>query len=69
MKLKHSDKWYQVRLSKFFNERFSDFEEFVEWDVDPAINVWKFKIPALNEKYRVECNDDGKIAYVRSTIK
>ena len=42
--MKHPDKWYQRRLSKYFDAHYSEYEDDAEWWSDPEPNQWLFDI-------------------------
>lgn len=58
-----SEKWYQRRLAKYFEEHYSEYEDIAEFYTDPAPNVWRFDIP--NElggvSFTLICDDEGVI--------
>lgn len=59
--MKHTDKWYQRRLAKYFEENYGLYEDTAEYFVDPDVNQWAFYISELGVKVRLTCNDDGKV--------
>ena len=65
-----SEKWYQRRLAKYFEEHFSKYEDVAEFYTDPAPNVWKFDIlnDALITTWELICDDEGEI-YTNNKFK
>ena len=53
--------YYAFRLQKYFNKFYFDYEETVEFYVNPEINKWRFIIPELNMEVLLTCYDDGRI--------
>lgn len=69
-KLKHNEKWYQIRLAKYFYEKYGRFEDDAEFMQDPCINTWIFLIPYCDDdqdltdeflKVELTCDDDGNV--------
>lgn len=60
-----TERFYQNHLRKYFDKHFSEYEDTVEYFVDPAPNQWKFTVPELDETIILVCEDSGK---VRKTI-
>ena len=63
--MKHKDKWYSLRLGRYFEERYSEYEATAEWWNNPAINQWLFDIRELGLRIELTCNDDGTIVEQR----
>ena len=59
--MKHPDKWYQRRLSKYFDAHYSEYEDAAEWWSDPEPNQWLFDIPKLSMRVELTCNDKGVV--------
>lgn len=60
-----TERFYQNHLRKYFDKHFSEYEDTVEYFVDPAPNQWKFMIPELDQTILLVCEDSGK---VRKTV-
>lgn len=56
-----SKRWYQTRLSRFFDMYYLDYEDDILWFVDPAANQWLFDIPELDTRVELTCNDNGNV--------
>ena len=56
-----SKRWYQTRLSGFFDMHYRDYEDDILWFVDPAVNQWLFDIPELNTRVELTCDNDGNV--------
>lgn len=54
------EKFYNTRLSNYFDAHYGKYAGIAEWYVNPAPNQWKFEIPGVGEIVLV-CSDDGKI--------
>lgn len=54
-----SEKWYATRLLAFCVENYSEYEDSMEWYVNPAPNQWKFRIPELDKTCLITCDDNG----------
>lgn len=59
--MRHTEKWYQRRLAKYFTEHYSKYELVADFCVDPAPNVWQFIIPEQGLKITFVCDDLGEI--------
>lgn len=57
--MRYSDKWYRVRLSKYFIEHYEKYEDDAEWFNDPAPNQWLFDIPHMKIRVELTCNKKG----------
>lgn len=55
------EKWYQRRLAKYFEEVYSEYEDYVEWFNDPFVNQWLFDIPEQGLRVELTCTDEGEI--------
>lgn len=60
-----TERFYQNHLQKYFDKHFKEYENTVEYFVDPAPNQWKFTIPELDQTILRVCEDSGK---VRKTV-
>ena len=60
-----TERFYQNHLQKYFDKHFKEYENTIEYFVDPALNQWKFTVPELDETIILVCEDSGK---VRKTI-
>lgn len=60
-----NEKFYNIRLSNYFDAHYGKYEGIAEWYVNPAPNQWKFEIPRIGVVVLI-CSDDGKIT---ETIK
>ena len=60
-----TEKFYRNHLWKYFDKHFKEYEDTVEYFVDPALNQWKFMIPELDQTILLVCEDSGK---VRKTV-
>ena len=56
-----TEKWYQRRLAKYFEDNYNDYVEGSEWFVNPRINMWKCYIPELNQTITFTCDDEGNV--------
>lgn len=66
--MKHTDMWYQNRLSKYFNENYGPYEYTAGFYVDPAPNKWVFVIPELKLKIKLTCYDNGQVVETRDLV-
>lgn len=55
-------RWYQLRLARFFNEHYAEYEDDAEYYVDPAPNQWLFVIRDLSVIVELTCDDRGVIS-------
>jgi len=55
-----SEKFYSIRLSKYFDAHYQAYTESAEWYIDPAPNQWKFEISGIGVVV-LTCSDDGEI--------
>lgn len=66
--MKHTEKWYQRRLAKYFTEHYEHYEDDAEYFPDPAPNQWLFDIPEFNTRIELTCDDSGVVSEQRYTI-
>lgn len=64
--MKHSAKWYNTRLQRYFDKYYKAYEETAEFYTNPAQNKWKFNIPELGIIVLLTCNDHGTVTKVRT---
>lgn len=67
-----SERFYNDRLQRYFDEHYGEYErdeyeEDVEYYVNPAVNQWKFYIPELGVVVILTCDDSGKVWEIRYT--
>ena len=67
--LTKTDIFYRNNLRKYFNKKFLDYAETVEYHVDPDINIWKFDIPELDVTVILTCDDSGVVTEIRKPLK
>lgn len=65
----HSEQWYQIRLSKHFQEKYGDMEETVGFYVNPADNKWLFEIPEQGISVLLICHEDGTVTEEWSGVR
>lgn len=56
-----SEKWYQRRLAKYFEDHYGEHEDDVEFFPDPAFNQWLFDIPQNNVRVELTCDINGNV--------
>ena len=66
--MKHTDIWYQNRLTKHFNKYYSEYEYTAGFYPDPAPNKWLFVIQELGLEIKLTCHDDGRVIESRNII-
>ena len=62
------ERYYYVRLKRYFDRNFGAYEETAEFYVDPDINKWKFIIPELKIEVLLTCNDIGHVIERRERL-
>ena len=65
-----SEKFYNNRLQRYFDEHYGayerdEYEDEVEYYVNPAMNQWKFYIPELGVVVILTCDDSGDVSEIR----
>lgn len=60
--MKHTEKWYQRRLAKYFAEHYAQYEDDAGYLPDPAPNQWLFEIPEFSARIKLICDDNGVIS-------
>lgn len=65
---KHTEKFYNTKLQRYFDKYYSDYAETAEFYVNPEINKWRFIIPELSLNILLTCYDDGRIVERREGI-
>lgn len=63
--MNHKAKWYELRLGRYFEEHYSEYEETAEWWNNPEINQWLFDIRELGVRIELTCKDDGTVVEQR----
>ena len=66
--MRHTEKWYQRRLAKYFTEHYIGYEDAVEYLTDPAPNVWQCIIHEEKIKLTLVCDDRGQVHEKREPI-
>lgn len=61
VKLRRTERWYQSRLSRYFDEHFIGYEDTATWYINPAPNQWLFDVPETGERFELTCDDRGNI--------
>lgn len=56
-----TEKWYQRRLAKYFEEHYAQYEDVATFWPDPAINQWLFDIPERGARVELTCTDKGVV--------
>lgn len=64
-----SEKWYQCRLARYFEEHYSQYEDVAEFWNDPAPNQWLFDIYPLGSRIEITCTDKGVIKEERYRVE
>lgn len=57
----HTEKWYQRRLAKYFNDHYYEIEDSAEFYPDPDYNQWRFKAPETGIVITLFCHDNGLV--------
>lgn len=67
--MRHTEKWHQRRLAKYFEEHYSLYEDTAEYYTDPDINQWSFEIVENGERIQIilTSNDNGVVSEQRFT--
>ena len=68
-KVMRSAMWYRVRLSRYFDEHYLQYEDDTLWFVDPAPNQWLFDIVELNKRVELTCDDKGNVTVTEYPMK
>lgn len=55
----HTHKWYQRRLTKYFEDHYAFAEDDAGFYPDPADNQWLFMLPGSGVLIELTCQDDG----------
>lgn len=64
-----TDKWYQRRLARYFEENYVQYEDTAEYYPDPFVNQWLFDIPERGVRVELTCNDKGEVKEQRYKMK
>ena len=51
---KHSEKFYNTKLQRYFDKYYSPYAETAEFYVNPEINKWRFNIYGTRRIFRNE---------------
>ena len=57
--------WYRKRLGEYFLKHYKQYDESIQWYIDPDINQWEFVIPELGLTILLTCHDNGEITEER----
>lgn len=63
-----SQKWYERKLKKYYSEHYGEYDEYVEWYVNPEINEFKFIVPQLGQRIKLTCYDNGEITEAKEDV-
>lgn len=70
MKKTLGEKAIANRLNKYFSENYSEYNDTVEWYVNPNENQWKGDIKELNLSIVLTCDVvTGKVSETRTNLK
>ena len=58
---KKPDWWYEKQLLNHFDIYYGEFEEDVEWHVNPGPRTWKFYIPCIYITVWLYCDENGRV--------
>lgn len=61
----HTEKWYQRRLAKYFDDHYLLCSDTVEFYPDPAINQWLCELPGLDVLIKLTCDENGVVSETR----
>lgn len=53
--------YIEALLNLYYEENYSEYDETIEWYVNPAPNKWKFYIPDLGIIVTLTCNNQGEV--------
>lgn len=53
-------RFYNSKLSAYFDNHYQEYTETAEWYAAPAINQWKFEIPGVGVVV-LACSIDGEV--------
>lgn len=62
--MKHTEKWYENRLRKFFDNCYGEYEYVAEFYPNPRYNKWDFIIRELAIRVILTCHDSGEVEEV-----
>ena len=62
------ENWFQNRLQKYIADKYSIYNETIEFYPDPSPRQWLFKIPELDVRIEITCHDDGRVTELRYII-
>ena len=57
-----TEKWYQRRLAKYFNDHYHEIEEEAEFYADPGYDKWEFLIPETGLRVTLICHENGIVS-------
>ena len=63
--MKHQSKWYEIRLGRYFEKYYSEYEDTAEWWNNPATNRWLFDVQELGVRIELTCDDNGYVTEQR----
>lgn len=66
--MERSTDWYEEHLRRYFDEHYGEYDETVEWYVNPGQNKWEFKVPELGVKIILRCNERGHVTEFKNYI-
>ena len=56
-----TEKFYHNRLEKYYRKHYGQYDDTIEWFINPKINIWRFYIPEEETIVYLECFDNGMI--------
>lgn len=66
--LRHTEKFYNTKLQKYFDKYYSPYTETAEFYVNPEPNKWRFIINELGLNILLTCEEDGRIVERREEM-
>ena len=66
--MERSTDWYEDHLQRYFDEHYGEYDETVEWYINPDQNKWEFKVPELGVKIILRCNERGHVTEFKNYI-
>lgn len=68
--MSRSERFYYNKLQRYFDQHYgeyerAEYEDSVEYYINPAPNQWKFYIPELGVVVILTCDDRGKVEEIR----
>lgn len=59
--IEKNEAFFERYLQKYYDRRYASYDDIIEWYPNPAINIWRFYVPVLENEVILICSNEGLI--------